>query len=79
MRDHSRIMESDARVIGVSPSLYNTAHKLVEKIDFQNLTTALSLTEQLYTARGSQSAGQGSMVAKMINVEGNSEKTFLLE
>ena len=59
--------------------MYNTAHKLVEEINFQNLTTALSLSEQLYTARGSQSAGQGSMVAETVNVKGNSEKTFLLE
>jgi methylphosphotriester-DNA--protein-cysteine methyltransferase len=55
--DHSRVHQSFARIIGVSPSLYNTAHKLVEKIDYQNMTTALSITEQLYTARGSQSAG----------------------
>jgi len=53
MRDHSRVKESDARVIGVGPSMYNTAHKLVQEIDYQNMTTALSLTEQLYTARGS--------------------------
>lgn len=59
--------------------MYNTAHSLVEEIDFQNMTTALSLTEQLYTARGSQSAGQGSMLAERINVKGDSEKTFLLE
>jgi len=43
------------------------------------MTTALTLTEQLYTARGSQSAGQGSMVAEMMNVKDDSDKTFLLE
>lgn len=59
--------------------MYNTAHKLVQEIDYHNMTTALDLTEQLYTARGSQSAGQGSMVAEIINVKGDSDKTFLLE
>ena len=59
--------------------MYNTAHKLVQEIDYQNITTALTLTEQLYTARGSQSAGQGSMVAEMMNVKDDSDKTFLLE
>jgi len=53
VRDRSRVQSTRAKIFGVSPTLHGTAHRLVEEIDFQNLTSGLSLTEQLYTARGS--------------------------
>jgi hypothetical protein len=45
VRDHSRVHQSDARIIGVSPSLYNAAHGKIEKIDHYNRTTNLTVTE----------------------------------
>jgi hypothetical protein len=53
----------------------------VQVIDDQNMTTGLSLSEQLYTARGSQSAGISQMAARALNINGDNtgDATFLFE
>jgi len=52
-KDHALIGHNYVYLYGVAPSLHSASHRQVEDIRFQNMSTGLSLSEQLYTARGS--------------------------
>lgn len=63
-RDLSRTGSQIVRVYGVGPRIFESSHNQVISIEQQNRTTGLGLGEQLYTARGSQSAGISQLTAR---------------
>lgn len=77
--DPARLADIEIKVKAVSPSFYDSTVKKMWDIH-NNGNSGLSITEQLYTARGSQGMGTGAIVAQKTNSDVNVfEKDFLVD
>lgn len=63
------IMESSTEVIGVSPNFYDVSNNEFFIASDSDSSTGLTLTEQLYTVRGSQSMMIGASLRKSHNLK----------
>ena len=79
LSDYSGIYEVGAGLYGVTPGLYDAAFEEFVGVTKQNKSTGLGLTEQLYTARGSQSAAISDYVVDQLGIDLNdNHDTFKL-
>lgn len=75
--DDQSLIQIPIDIYGVSPYHANTHIQEYIVLDQENKTTGLSLSEQLYTARGSQAAGMGGYVRDWLGLSpDNWRKTF---
>jgi hypothetical protein len=80
VQDFSRLHKFKTGVFGIVPSLINATHTEVFEVNHIDESTGLTIFEQLFTARGSQSMGTGHMMPRMAGVNVSDHKqTMLLE
>ncbi|CDW87905.1 family protein [Stylonychia lemnae] len=78
--DHSRRNQFKIGLYGVTPSLFDSCHDELLEYDFRNENTSLSIVEQLYTPRGTQSAGMGAILPKKTSLDlSDYRQTFVIE
>lgn len=71
--DRARQKDFSSQVYGVMPGVFEAMISDFVMVGSENTTTALSLGEQLYTARGSQGVGIGTIIAKQARAENPEE------
>jgi len=77
--DFGRLNTFVMRIQAVSPNYFNVANDIFISPFSSNVSSDISLSEQLYTTRGSQALGTGSFLEKELNIDPNDpESTFLL-
>ena len=78
IKNLGKAYEFESKVVGVSPNLMET---ILEDFNFigEEETTGLSLTEQLYTAKGTQGGLMGSVFKNKLDLELSKDSTFLLQ
>ena len=74
-----KLYEVDARIIGVSPSIFDATLSQFIKTEKVDEESELPLGEQLYTARGSQSLILGEYFRENLGLTLDPESTILLE
>jgi hypothetical protein len=75
--DFAKIKTNTVGVYGVQPSIYDALLDDFLKMNYQS-DSALSLGEQLYTAKGSQSFASGSKLLEDVNVDPSNYNSSLL-
>jgi hypothetical protein len=77
--DKARITSKDVSVYAAQPNVFDSLLDLYTRPYWTSMS-ALSYGEQLYTAKGSQSAGVGHYVVDVANIDVNNyNQTFLLQ
>eukprot|EP00743_Colponemidia_sp_Colp-15_P004098 GILK01004422.1.p1 GENE.GILK01004422.1~~GILK01004422.1.p1 ORF type:complete len:1015 (+),score=201.79 GILK01004422.1:200-3244(+) len=74
-----KVYSYSQQVVGVSPNLMSTALPGYLKVADSDASTGLSLLDQLYTARGSQSAILGSLYKSNLDLSLDPTSNFLLK
>jgi hypothetical protein len=75
--DHLKLIEMESNMYGVTPFFQQTLMNKYIKMEKSNTTTDLSITEQLYTARGTQGVGiPGYMRIRLALSPNNWKDTF---
>lgn len=69
MSDYSRQSSHDVGIYGVQPSLLKATQEEMKIFEYENKTSKLSSVEQLYTPRGSQGMGVGSILPSSASID----------
>ena len=56
-------------IFGVQPSLFKASQVEMKVFEYENKTSKLSSIEQLYTPRGSQGMGVGSIITSSASLD----------
>lgn len=75
--DKARINKKDTNIYGVQPGIFDATIPEFNKPHYVS-DSALTLGEQLYTAKGSQSAGVGAYIADVVNVDPSDYKQSMV-
>jgi len=73
-----KLYNVNGRILGVSPTIFEASLSQFLKLDHYDKETALSLGEQLYTARGSQSVILGEFYRENLGLTLDSTSTLML-
>eukprot|EP01022_Parablepharisma_sp_SALTPOND_P016897 TRINITY_DN258_c0_g1_i1.p1 TRINITY_DN258_c0_g1~~TRINITY_DN258_c0_g1_i1.p1 ORF type:complete len:1046 (-),score=35.87 TRINITY_DN258_c0_g1_i1:10813-13857(-) len=77
--DYGRLYKYKIQLNAVPPNFFDVSNQKFISVFQSNETTSLSLSEQLYTPRGSQGIGVGSFLANELGINAEDPKsTFLL-